>query len=113
MAALPLISSAVLLNLTGPRLMPSLGLPDALQSAPMHQTMAYPFLAASSTATSLPLHLVATPLYFRLITGRATVASAQHWSHGSTGGSSRACVEELRSGSLVEQAADDDQTICP
>lgn len=30
MAALPLISSAVLLNLTGPRVIPSLGLPNAL-----------------------------------------------------------------------------------
>ena len=51
MAALPLMSSAVLLNLTGPRLMPSLGLPNALQNALMHQTQhttSWPELPLSS-----------------------------------------------------------------
>lgn len=45
MAALPLISSAVLLNLTGPTLIPSLGLPNALYNKCRYDPISAPLLA--------------------------------------------------------------------
>ena len=103
MAALPLMSSAVLLNLTGPRLMPSLGLPNALQECSDASDTAHPILGTPTPVQHrIPCDLTGKQ---RLSLPRPEVARPERTSS----------LGHIRSSSglLVEEAANHDQAIRP
>ena len=109
MAALPLISSAVLLNLTGPRVIPSLGLPNALHTSfdPSH--------TAAQVFSNNRFHLA-----YALCTSVFNPTSGHDERHPWPSLCMRLLQDNIRLGeerglerSLVEQAANDDQAIRP